>query len=262
MGLFGRKKKKEDEVFGENKKPVKCSDNQHYFEVRIFAGKKKQSTRCITCGWDRKHGFVCDLCEERKSKLKNDDLEAIVDPYAMTTQIFHPSCKENQDKSNQNESDDDEENPDFSKRQFDFNEGLERVIQISYQEEREIDVKLFFSKDDWTTFTRNYTEKVKDNFVRLIIEVSKKTNSSLISGGNYNFNDDFSKGYTLFVLMRYSDKKLLSVISNILRDKNFGCLPTNYSIHAHLNDENPNEDNAKEILREISTKIEQAFRTT
>ena len=143
---------------------------------------------------------------------------------------------------------------------MDFNECLERVIQISYQEEQEIDVKLFFSQDDWTTFTRNYKEKIKDNFVRLIIEVSKKTNTSLISGGNYNFNDDFSKGYTLFALMRYSVKKLLSVISNTLRNKKFGCLPTNYSIHAHLNDENPNEDNAKEILREISTELEESFR--
>jgi hypothetical protein len=31
-------------------------------------------------------------------------------------------------------------------------------------------------------------------------------------------------------------------------------------IHAHLNDENPNEDNAKEILNEISTELEEAFR--
>ena len=173
--------------------------------------------------------------------------------------LFHPECKEESLTKKKKEKNN-EENPDFAKRQFDFNEGLERVIQISYQEEQEIDVKLFFSQDDWTTFTRNYKEKIKDNFVRLIIEVSKKTNTSLISGGNYNFNDDFSKGYTLFALMRYSDKKLLSVISNTLRNKKFGCLPTNYSIHAHLNDENPNEDNAKEILREISTELEESFR--
>ena len=60
--------------------------------------------------------------------------------------------------------------------------------------------------------------------------------------------------------MKYSDKKLLSILSNTLRNKKFGCLPTNYSIHAHLNDENPNEDNAKEILREISTELEESFR--
>jgi hypothetical protein len=152
------------------------------------------------------------------------------------------------------------ENPDYKKREFNFNEGLERVFQISYKEEQEIDVKLFFSQDDWKTFSRNYKETIKDNFVRLIIEVSKKTNTSLISGGNYNFDDDFSKGYTLLVLMKYGDKKLLSILSNALRNKKFGCLPTNYTIHAHLNDENPNEDNAKEILNEISTELEKAFR--
>jgi hypothetical protein len=164
------------------------------------------------------------------------------------------------DYENSNKSKQLVENPDYNKREFNFNEGLERVFQISYQEEQEIDVKLFFTQNDWTTFSRNYKETIKDNFVRLIIEVSKKNNTSLISGGNYNFNDDFSKGYTLIVLMKYSDKKLLSVISNTLRNKKFGCLPTNYSIHAHLNDENPNEDNAKEILNEISTELEEVFR--
>ena len=164
------------------------------------------------------------------------------------------------DYENSNKSKQLVENPDYNKREFNFNEGLERVFQISYQEEQEIDVKLFFTQNNWTTFSRNYKETIKDNFVRLIIEVSKKNNTSLISGGNYNFNDDFSKGYTLIVLMKYSDKKLLSVISNTLRNKKFGCLPTNYSIHAHLNDENPNEDNAKEILNEISTELEEVFR--
>ena len=164
------------------------------------------------------------------------------------------------DYENSNKSKQLVENPDYNKREFNFNEGLERVFQISYQEEQEIDIKLFFTQNEWTTFSRNYKETIKDNFVRLIIEVSKKNNTSLISGGNYNFNDDFSKGYTLIVLMKYSDKKLLSVISNTLRNKKFGCLPTNYSIHAHLNDENPNEDNAKEILNEISTELEEVFR--
>ena len=250
MGLFGRKK---DEVFGEGE-PIKCSE--HLWEWTSLDDEfdtVDQVLRCSHCGWDKKHGIVCHICNKGNSKFKKNTIKQ------ESNKLFHPECKEESLTKKKKEKNN-EENPDFAKRQFDFNEGLERVIQISYQEEQEIDVKLFFSQDDWTTFTRNYKEKIKDNFVRLIIEVSKKTNTSLISGGNYNFNDDFSKGYTLFALMRYSDKKLLSVISNTLRNKKFGCLPTNYSIHAHLNDENPNEDNAKEILREISTELEESFR--
>ena len=250
MGLFGRKK---DEVFGEGE-PIKCSEHQwEWTSLDYEFDTVDKVLRCSNCGWDKKHGIVCHICNKGNSKFKKNTIKQ------ESNKLFHPECKDEL-LTKKKKSEDNQKNPDFTKRQFDFNEGLERVFQISYQEEQKIDVKLFFSQDDWTTFTRNYKEKIKDNFVRLIIEVSKKTNTSLISGGNYDFNDDFSKGYTLFVLMRYSDKKLLSVISNTLRNKKFGCLPTNYSIHAHLNDENPNEDDAKEILNEISTELEDAFR--
>jgi hypothetical protein len=146
-------------------------------------------------------------------------------------------------------------NPDFTKRQFDLDDEFEKVIQVIYEEEQEVEVKLFLSSNEWSTFSRNYNERVDDNFIRLRIDISKKTGSSLISGGNYDFNDDFDKGYSLFVLLRYADKRLLSVISKILRGNKFGCLPTKYSIHAHLNDENPSEEKAKEILSQITDEI-------
>ena len=148
-----------------------------------------------------------------------------------------------------------EGNPDFAKRKFDFNEGMEQVLEVEYEKEREVGVKLFFSNDEWTTFSRNYKERVNDNFIRFTIQVARKTNASLISGGNFDFGDDFDSGYTLFVLFKYNDKKLLSDVSKILRSKKFGCLPTNFSIHAHLNDKNPTDDTAKEILSQITDEL-------
>ena len=153
-----------------------------------------------------------------------------------------------------------EENPDFALKQFDFSQGLERVIEVTYNKEKEVDVKLFFStdKDEWSTFVRNYKEKVKDNFIRLNIEPSKRTNSGLISGGNYEFNDDFDAGYTLRVSMKYSDKKLMAKITSVLRDNNFGCLPsTKFTVDAHRNFEHPTEYEAEKILASITDRIYQ-----
>ena len=153
-----------------------------------------------------------------------------------------------------------EENPDFALKQFDFTKGLERVIEVTYNKEKEVDVKLFFStdKDEWSTFVRNYREKVKDNFIRLNIEPSKRTNSGLISGGNYEFNDDFDAGYTLRVSMKYSDKKLMAKITSVLRDNNFGCLPsTTFTVDAHRNFEHPTEYEAEKILASITDRIYQ-----
>ena len=151
-------------------------------------------------------------------------------------------------------------NPDFPKRKFDLDDEFEKVIQVVYEEGQEVEVKLFLSSNEWSTFSRNYKERVDDNFIRLRIDISKKTGSSLISGGNYDFNDDFEKGYNAFVLLRYADKKLLSVISEILRSNKFGCLPTKYSIHAHLNDENPTEEKAKEILSQITDEVSKSVK--
>ena len=196
---------------------------------------------CKYCGHDTEHGLICRICKKGGGGIFKKNKIVLI-----KNKFVHQSCYDDKiDLEKHTSPSDGEINPDFSKREFNFNDGLESVVEVSYEKEREVDVKLFFSNNDWTIFSRNYKEKVGDNFVRFIIEVSKKTNASLISGGNYDFNDDFSKGYSLFVLMKHGDKKLLSQISTILRSKKFGCLPTTFSIHAHLNDENPTEDYAK-----------------
>jgi hypothetical protein len=146
-------------------------------------------------------------------------------------------------------------NDKFALKTFDFNNGLESVIEVSYGVPRENKVKLFFSNDDFSTFSRNYMEKISDNFVRLVIQPSTRANASLISGGNFDFNDSFEKGYTLFVSMRREDSNLLSAISNILRSENFGCLPSRFTITAHRNDKFPTTSFAVDLLSKLNNKI-------
>lgn len=150
-------------------------------------------------------------------------------------------------------------NDKFSLKQFDFNKGLESVIEVSYGVSRESKVKLFFSTNDFKTFGRNYTEKISDNFVRLIIQPSTRANASLISGGNFDFGDSFEKGYTLFVSFRREDSELLARISSVLRSENFGCLPSKFTIIAHRNDDFPLEHVAVEILTKLNDKLVRAI---
>jgi hypothetical protein len=78
------------------------------------------------------------------------------------------------------------------------------------------------------------------------------------TGGNYEFNDNFDAGYTLRVSMKYSDKKLMAKITSVLRDNNFGCLPsTKFTVDAHRNFEHPTEYEAEKILASITDRIYQ-----
>ena len=150
-------------------------------------------------------------------------------------------------------------NENFATKTFDFNDGLESVIELNYKAPKESKVKLFFSTDDFKTFSRNYTELKDDNFIRFVIRVAGKAYSSLISGGNYDFNDSFDTGYTMFVSMRYNDPQLMSVISNVLRKHNFGCLPAKHTIHAHKNEKHPMDHLAAKLLSEITKDVSMAI---
>ncbi len=233
------------------------SCNHHVYEV-MYSGNQI----CMHCGRDSKRGMVCHICWKGEGIFKKNKL--IQKP----GKLYHLSCYEEKSlKEKQMEDENREyrgtvENPDFTKRKFNLDNKLERIIEVVYEKDQDIDVKLFLSSNEWSTFSRNYKEKVSNNFIRLLIDVSKKTNSSLISGGRYDFNDDFSKGYSLFVVFRYRDTKLISMISDILRKHRFGCLPTNYSIHAHLNNDHPTEEKAKELLSQITDELSKSVKNS
>jgi hypothetical protein len=250
MGLFSRKKFNFN-ADGEHK-AVSC--NHHQYEWTEISGDLRglKELRCVICGRDKKRGMICHLCEHNKTKLKNNDL------MQEKNQLFHRICQKNK---KQLMTRDLVSNLDFVKRKFIFDEGLEKLIHVSYQTPQEIDVKLFFNENDWSIYSRNYTEKIEHNSIRVIIEAGDKKNSSiLVSGGNFDFNDDFDSGYTLLILLEHGDKKLLKHIGEKLRSKGWGCLPSTFSIMAHLNDVKPTNDNAKTIVSEITDELSNSIK--
>ncbi len=235
---------------------------------------------CVQCGRSNRDQLVCRICTKNKGLFKKEEIiKYEISPIEnhkwwnaghYEKSIFsHPSCYKKEIKKAEKEKAKAEKkfeegkiqinynaiNPDFAKRQVNFHDGLESAIEVEYKKKREVNVKLFFSHDDFPIFSRNYTERKEDNFVRFIIQVARKTNTKLISGGNYDFDDDFSKGYTLFVILKYGDEELFAKILELLRTKKFGCMPSNFSIHAHLNNDYPMESEAKQILSEITVEL-------
>ena len=110
--------------------------------------------------------------------------------------------------------------------------------------------------------TKRRYKNILNRFLKLIpnqIYQAGKAYSSLIAGGNYDFNDSFDTGYTMFVSMKYNDPQLMSVISNVLRKHNFGCLPAKHTIHAHKNEKHPMNHLAAKLLSEITKDVSMAI---
>ena len=196
-------------------------------------------------------------CRDCLIPLEDDDS---VGDYCNSCIKVHSHIEKNYDRLPSKIPTNLEINENFATKTFDFNDGLESVIELNYRAPKESKVKLFFSNDDFKTFSRNYTELKDDNFIRFVIRVAGKAYSSLISGGNYDFNDSFDTGYTMFVSMKYNDPQLMSIISNVLRKHNFGCLPAKHTIHAHKNEKHPINHNAAKLLSEITKDVSLAVK--
>ncbi|MDC0159132.1 hypothetical protein OAJ55_00390 [Candidatus Nitrosopelagicus sp.] len=78
-----------------------------------------------------------------------------------------------------------------------------------------------------------------------------KNVSTLISGGNFDFGDDFSKGYTLIVSQKERDKPLMKFLAKYLRSQGWGCLYGDLTMHCHLKNESPSSDGTFEHLKKI-----------
>src|SRR3989344_1642948 len=94
--------------------------------------------------------------------------------------------------------------------------------------------------------TKRRYKNILNRFLKLIpnqIYQAGKAYSSLIAGGNYEFNDP----------------QLMSVISNVLRKHNFGCLPAKHTIHAHKNEKHPMNHLAAKLLSEITKDVSMAI---
>lgn len=150
-------------------------------------------------------------------------------------------------------------NENFAKIKSNYSsDGLERIIELEYDKERIINTKIFLSEKqrEEVIYTRGYKEKIERNRIHLKINLNwNRSSARLISGGNFDFNDSTDNGYTIFVSMRFFEKPLFNQLISILRDNKFGCLSSNYTIHAHKDARYPTEHEAKKILKHVTDDI-------
>ncbi|HUL51671.1 MAG TPA: hypothetical protein VLT10_00190 [Verrucomicrobiae bacterium] len=142
-------------------------------------------------------------------------------------------------------------------KEFDIGSDLEAVIHIDYSTPKERKVKMFFSKEKKEAiFSREYIEKTMGNILHLKIEPTTRRSATLISGGNYDFNDSFDPGYSCTVSFKNTDDNLRNLASQVLRKNGFGVLPTaKLTMHSHLNEKYPTHSRAEELLSIITNEI-------
>lgn len=151
----------------------------------------------------------------------------------------------------------------FQNISYNLNSELEAILVFEYSDPTQSKTRLFFSKENSNTlFSREYLTNTTDNVIHLKIKPDTHRNAKMISGGNYDFNDSFDDGYTLVLNFKYSDQSLRKEIIDILKKERFGCLPADFTIHAHLNRSTPNESDAKEILARIIGRIRERISPT
>jgi len=100
------------------------------------------------------------------------------------------------------------------------------------------------------------SKMVDSNKLRFKIEIVNKSNiSRLISGGNYDFGDDFPKGYSLTISQTTRENELMNWVTKILRGECWACIYGEVTTHCHLKNDFPTIDGAKALLQKIILKI-------
>lgn len=147
-------------------------------------------------------------------------------------------------------------------KSINLEEEMETLIQIDYGRLHRVKNKVFYSKNnklsDFEPIMKKTLEKeISSNFIHLKIEpiYNKQEIAKLISGGNFDFDDNFTKGFTLIVSLEEPEKNLMKKIVTILRQSKFGCLVSGYSAHCHLFDKNPTNIKAQNILSKVNKEI-------
>lgn len=142
-----------------------------------------------------------------------------------------------------------------------YSDDLDAVIELKYVDGRIINAKTIFrdEKNDWIS-SRENDAIIDHNLIHLQMKLSKnRVSARLISGGNFDFNDSSDTGYTLLVSMKFLEKSLLDSIMHILSENNFGCLSSNYTIHAHMDAKWPTETEAQVIIQRIANEISETL---
>ena len=257
MGFFRKKIVTSEDLHRDKKKRAK-----HDKETANRKPKEDEKRSRVTLR------SVCDLCGE-KGGLLNDKLESIT--VEGRDLILHPRCvltmrlqieQEQGIELEKNKRDlrlmekQEKRLKEFRNISYNLDSGLEAILVFDYSFPTPSKTRLFFSKENNTAmFSRDYLANTTDNAIHLKIEPTTRRNAKLISGGNYDFNDSFDDGYSLVVNLKYGDPSLRKEIIDILREEGFGCLPADFTIHAHLNRIAPKESDAKNILSGIVKRV-------
>lgn len=147
---------------------------------------------------------------------------------------------------------------DFNKIIQNFDSGFEAIIEIQYDKSHKSRSRYFFGNEkNELTQSKDFFIDIKKNYLHicLIPTEHKFLTHWNKEKGNFNIGDDFDAGYSGIISFKKEDSELRTKIINLFMKHGFGCLPSSYTIHAHKNDENPNQEDAKKILRDIVNEL-------
>lgn len=137
-----------------------------------------------------------------------------------------------------------------------FNSEFEAMIEFKYSKLKKTKVRYFFGKDEHQIHSKDFFEYSNKNYLHmLIIPSTKQSSTKWIKKGDFDVGDNFESGYALRIVLTKNDAELRSGIINILQKYGFGCLPAAHTLHCHLNNNCPNDEEAKELLKRIVNDI-------
>jgi hypothetical protein len=143
----------------------------------------------------------------------------------------------------------------FSKITSSFDSDFTAVIAMTYDEPIKMKSKLFFSNDEkMGIYSKDFESFSNNNVVHFHIEkAGKQSNAAWIKPKDTGKTqgDNFEAGYTLIVSLNKNDSELNSFLIEKLGKINFGCLPSEYSLLCHLDENYPTDERAKELLQEV-----------
>ena len=143
----------------------------------------------------------------------------------------------------------------FMKTLIENTSDFDAMVTLAYNEPTKIRSKLFFSHDKKTgIYSKEFESFSNNNVVHFHIETAgKQSNAAWIKPKDTGKTqgDNFEAGYTLIVSLNKNDSELNSFLIKKLGKINFGCLPSEYSLLCHLDENYPTDERAKELLQEV-----------
>lgn len=159
----------------------------------------------------------------------------------------------------------------------------EATIELNYSQERKANLKQLIKKK--RKFTEDELKKSKFkknlklyeletieseitpimidfNVLKLQIDITTFSKvATLISGGNYDFGDDFTRGYTIKASQKERDVELMKYVVKTLQNRGWGCLYGELTTHGHYKHDFPTTENSQKMLKDISSLISNDLET-